>query len=245
MAFSVNPTIAIIPAINHLLTGQTVAFTIAQSGMRSADITCSINEQLQPDPALGILDPVHSGFIYTSPQTVPPENRLRFHCKAGDAPGVYATMELEIVAPVTPPGSALIEASRGAQIESLQGDVSLSIPADALTSDTFITVEQLENRNALALPTDDALNHAAIRLEPSGLQLVQPITVLFPLKSWKEPGSQIPLYLLDEGTGDLGDTGNRAMVDESGLRATASIDHFSTYVAENHTPLNRFLRDRL
>ena len=228
--FSVNPTMAILPTVNRMLTGQTVAFTIAQSGLRSADINCSINDQIQPDPALGILDPVHSGFVYTSPQTVPLENPLRFRCEVDDVPGVFAAMEIEIVAPVPPPGSAHIAASHGGTIESVQGDVILSIPAGALTTDTFITVQQLDP-DVLAIQTDDANNHAAIRLEPTGIQFIQPVTVTFPLRNWIEPGSQIPLYLFDEGTGDLSDTGNKAIADESGLKATASIDHFSTHVA--------------
>ena len=46
----------------------------------------------------------------------------------------------------------------------------------------------------------------------------------------EEPGTALPLYLLDENTGDLIDTGTTAIVDETGLKATGEVSHFSKFV---------------
>jgi len=230
IAFTVRPKMTILPVINRLLTGKTVEFTIAQSGLRSAVISCTVNDQTMPDPSLGTLVPNPAGFSYTSPQELPAVNPVLIRCTAGDAPGVYAELGIEITAPPPPPGTAVISAVHGGTIESVQGDVRISVPAGALTSDMSITVEQLDP-DALAIPSEDAYNHAAIRLEPSGLQFSQTVAISFSLKNRVEPGTQIPLFLFDEGTKELNDTGRTAVVDASGLMATGAVDHFSVFTA--------------
>ena len=231
VSFEIQPTMAIMPVVNRLLTGQSVDFMIVQSGLRSTDIECSINGQADPDPALGTLELVPSGFTYSSPQNVPADNPISIRCEALDSPGVYAELEIEIVAPKPPPGAGVVQALQGGEIESVEGNVKITIPPGALLSDTLIIVEQL-NPDTLPIPSDDGYNLAAVRLEPSGVQFSNPVAITMPLRSREEPGTTIPLYQLDEATGALVDTGKTAAVDDSGLRAVAYVDHFSTYVVK-------------
>lgn len=243
--FTVTPSMMISPVINRLLTGKTVDFMIVQSGLRSTSISCSINGQAVPDPSLGTLELSPSGFAYTSPQEVPGTNPVSIRCEAADAPGVYAEMEIDITAPVPPPGIAVISSVQGGTIESVQSDVRISIPSGAVAADTSITVQQLDP-DALNIPSDTGYIHAAIRLEPSGLLFSQPVAVSFPLRNWVEPGTLIPLHVFDEVTGSLENSGHAGVVDESGIRAEALIDHFSVYAAlEPYTVSHTIARQAL
>ena len=140
-------------------------------------------------------------------------------------------MEIEIAAPVPSPGMAVVNAVQGGVIESFQGDVKLSVAAGSLPADTAITVEQLDP-DVLTISSDDAYNHAVVRVtvEPPGVQFSEPVGITLPLRYWVEPGTPLPLFLLDENMGMLEDAGISAAVDASGLRAIASVNHFSTYV---------------
>jgi hypothetical protein len=227
--FVIRPTMAITPATSRLLTGQTLAFAIVESGARSSEVSCTLIGRASPGPELGQLTMVPGGFGYVAPSSVPPDNPISVRCESQGDPGVYAVAQIEITAPVAPPGQARIEASRGGSVESVDGTVSLSVPPGALPADTTISVERLDPTR-LTLPPDDGYTLAALRLEPSGISFAQPLTVTLPLRSWEPPGTEVPVLVLDEATGALAPTGSVASVDASGLAATASIGHFSVLV---------------
>jgi len=225
--FTVNPTITISPVITRMVTDQTVDFSCMVSGIDSPRLEWSVNHQATPDLSLGTIDATGN---YRSPQTVPPANPVTIRCASADDPAVYAELQVEIIPPVPPPGEGtMVQAATGGEIESAKGEVRVVIPRDVLTSDTVITVEQL-TPDALPAASEDSINLAAARLSPPGLQFSQPVTVIFTLRNWEEPGSGLPLFLLDETTGSLVDTGKMVIVDDTGLKATGEVDHFSTYI---------------
>lgn len=228
--FVIQPAMAITPATSRLLTGQTLAFAIVESGLRSGAVSCTLNGRTSPGPDLGQLTMVPGGFTYVAPPSVPAENPISARCESQDDPGVHAVAQLEITAPVPPPGQASIAAGPGGSVESVDGTVSLSVPPNALRADTTISVGRLDPAS-LTLPPDDNYTLAAVRLEPSGIAFAKPLTVTLPLRSWEPPGTEIPVFVLDEATGALTPTGSVATVDTSGVVATASISHFSVLVA--------------
>ncbi|MBI5125478.1 MAG: IPT/TIG domain-containing protein, partial [Planctomycetes bacterium] len=233
--FTVDPTITISPVITRMVTDQTVDFSCMVSGIDSPRLEWSVNHQATPDLSLGTIDATGN---YRSPQTVPPANPVTIRCASADDPAVYAELQVEIIPLVPPPGEGTtVQAATGGEIESAKGEVRVVIPQNVLTSDTVITVEHL-TPDALPSASEDSINLAAARLSPPGLQFSQPVTVIFTLRNWEEPGSGLPLFLLDETTGSLVDTGKMVLVDDTGLKATGEVDHFSTYIVARTLSVN-------
>jgi hypothetical protein len=125
------------------------------------------------------------------------------------------------------PGQNLVKAETGGKMTSTRGEVTIDIPPGSMAQDTIISVEWVDPAT-LPLPTENSYNLAAVKLEPSGLQFSQPVTVVFSLKDWEEPGTLLAIYLAD-GTAGAIDTGKTAIVGETGLKASTTIEHFSTY----------------
>ena len=222
--FTVVPTISLSPTSTQLLTGSSADFSCVPSGTDTYKIVWSINGQVSPDPTLGAID--NRGH-FTAPSSLPSVNPLTLRCTSADVPALYAEASITVVAPAPMPGQDLVNATTGGQITSAGGEVTINIPPGSMAQDWVISVEWV-NPDTLTSPTENSYNLAAVKLEPSGLQFSQPVTVVFSLRSWQEPGSTLAVYLADGVSGAI-DTGKTATVDETGLNASATIDHFSTY----------------
>jgi hypothetical protein len=222
--FTIIPTISLAPTSTQLLTGASADFSCVPSGTDTYNIIWSINGQTTPDTSLGAID--NRGH-FTAPSSLPPVNTLTLRCTSADVQTLYAEASITVVAPAPMPGQALIKASIGGQMRSTGGDVTINIPPGSMATDTVISVE-LVDPASLPAPTEDSYNLAAVKLEPSGLQFSQPVTVVFSLRSWQEPGTILNVFLAN-GTGGATDTGKTATVDETGIKAVAAIEHFSTY----------------
>jgi len=223
--FTIVPTISLSPASTQLLTGSSADFSCVPSGTDTYKIVWSINGQTAPDPFLGAID--NRGH-FTAPSSLPSVNPLTLRCTSFDVPTLYAEAGIMVVAPAPKPGQDLVQSAIGGQMTSIWGEVALNIPPGSMATDTVISVEWI-NPDTLPLPTENSYNLAAVRLEPSGLQFSKPVTVVFSLRSWQEPGTILAVYLVDETTGTLSDTGKTAMVDETGIKASTAITHFSMY----------------
>jgi formylglycine-generating enzyme required for sulfatase activity len=222
--FMLLPALSLTPDAATLTTGSSLPFRCVPSGLASAQVTWTLNGQANPNPALGLLDATG---VYTAPLTVPSPAVVMVGCAAAASPAVAADARVQIIAPLPPPGQEAISEA-GGQVVSDDGSVAVDIPADALPDDTLVAIR--------ALPSDDypvdaanALNLAATRLEPSGLQLARPATITLALRNWEKPGSVLPLYLLDEANGVLVDAGRTVTVDSTGLAAAGQVDHFSVF----------------
>ena len=226
--FTVVPTISLSPASTQLLTGSSADFSCVPGGTGTYTIVWSINGQTTPDLSLGAIDDLGH---FTAPSSLPPVNPLTLRCTSSDVQTLYAEASITVVAPAPMPGQDLVQAANGGQITSARGEVTIDVPPGSLSQDTVISVEWV-NPDMLPLPTENSYNLAAVRLEPSGLQFSQPVTVVFSLRNWEEPGTTLAVYLADGASGAI-DTGKEATVDETGLKASTTIDHFSTIFVTN------------
>jgi hypothetical protein len=231
-SFTIVPTITLSPASTQLLIGSSADFSCVPSGTDTYNIVWSINGQTAPDPSLGAID--NRGH-FTAPSSLPSVNPLTLKCTSFDVPTLYAETSIIVVAPAPMPGQDLVTAAIGGQMTSNGGEVAIDIPPGSMATDTIISVEWVDPVS-LPAPTEDSYNLAAVKLEPSGLQFSQPVTLIFALRNWQEPGTSLTVYLADEASGTLSATGKTATVDESGLKASTMIDHFSTYYAVLEPP---------
>lgn len=118
--------------------------------------------------------------------------------------------------------------------ESLNPDdhIQLIIPENALTETEDISVTPLQGNyvpGRSSMQSLGLLNMATVNLEPSGLHLEKDAQLEFPLPFQSDQGEVIPLLLFNNQTMQWEDTGDSAVVDQSGTKATAEISHFSTY----------------
>ncbi len=110
--------------------------------------------------------------------------------------------------------------------------IQLIIPQNALTETEDISVTPLQGNDVPGrspMASLGLLNMATVNLEPSGLELAQDGQLEFPLPFQSDQGEVIPLLLFNDQTMQWEDTGDSAVVDQSGTKATANISHFSTY----------------
>jgi hypothetical protein len=222
--FTVVPTISLSPVSTQLLTASSADFSCVPGGTDTYKIVWSINGQTAPDPSLGAID--NRGH-FTAPSSLPSVNPLTLRCTSFDVPTLYAEAGIMVVAPAPKPGQDMVQAAIGGQMTSIWGEVTIDIPPGSMATDTVISVEWVDPAS-LPAPTEDSYNLAAVKLEPSGLQFSQPVTVVFSLRNWEEPGTVLAVYLADGMAGAI-DTGKTATVDETGLKASTTIEHFSTY----------------
>jgi hypothetical protein len=89
-------------------------------------------------------------------------------------------------------------------------------------ADTVIKVETADPED---YPTSavDTVNLAALQLSSETVNFSESIKLSFTLKSWQAPGSLIQLFWYDQAGETLLDSGMTAVVDETGIRASAEI----------------------
>ncbi|HNL69317.1 MAG TPA: hypothetical protein PKK76_12365 [Leptospiraceae bacterium] len=122
--------------------------------------------------------------------------------------------------------SNAITASEGGYVE-LGRNVKLAVPAGALDQDEYITVTAIDRPAAADGVTPVLMGY---KFEPEGLQFSKSalLTICYPSQELSSQGlsaSTAQVYLQDED-GLIGMGGS-----ESGGCVTASVDHFSTYLA--------------
>lgn len=93
----------------------------------------------------------------------------------------------------------------------------------------------IENPAMLPQAPDGVKLLAAGRFEPSGLQFPDGITVTRPLLESRPVGARLTIAVLDESTSRWIDTGERAVVADSGRAATGIVYHFSVLGAVRGT----------
>lgn len=111
----------------------------------------------------------------------------------------------------------------------LNQSVVLTGSAAALPSGvpaTSITITPRAVADVPAAPSE-ATYLAAVECGPSGTTFSQPVTLTFKLSPARTPGEVLTVYYLDSGAWTP--AGTSAQVSSTGLTASASISHFSTY----------------
>ena len=215
--FTIVPTISLSPASTQVVTGGSTDFSCNVSGTATYNITWSVSGP-------GTID---NRGRFTAPSSLPPVNPITLRCTSADDPAVYAEASITVVAPAPMPGQNLIQAATGGQMTSARGEATIIIPPGSMASDTVISVQAVDP-GVLPTPAGNFYNLAAVQLEPTGLQFSQPVTVVFSLRNQVAPGTVLPVYLLDNGV--LTNAGKTATVDQTGLKATGTVDHFSMFV---------------
>lgn len=215
--FTIIPTASLSPLSTQLVTGGSTSFTCTPSGTPTYGIHWSATS--------GTVD--NAGH-FTAPLSVPSTNPITLTCTSTDDSTVYAEANITVVVPPPSPGQDLVYAAAGGQMTSSGGVVTITIPPGAMDANTIISVTDLDPVLS-QVPADGWLNLAAADFEPEGLQFSQPVTASFSLRNLQAPGTVLNVYLVDSATGTLSDTGNTAIVDETGLTASTTLNHFSQY----------------
>ena len=225
-SITIDKTMSLSPNISSLVVGSSVKFTCLISGMEQRGIEWKLNGSTTADSAFGALNQTGQ---YTAPATVPGAAEVAVRCSSTADPSLYKEIPFSLIAPVeVNEASALVSPSKGGSVTSHYDFVTLEIPPNALQSETEITIEPVNP--GLIPATADSLNVAAVKFAPSGLQFDQPVKVVFALPGFEPPGSLLPLFYQDQEVGDVVATEENAVVDDSGLKAEALINHFSTYI---------------
>jgi len=217
--FTIVPTITLTPPSTQLVTGGSTNFSCKVTGTPTYNVTWSATA--------GSID---GWGHFTAPSALPPVNPITLTCASADDSTVNAQASITVVAPAPVSGQIAVPAATGGTLTSPRREVTLTIPPGALASDTVISVAWKDPTD-FSPPVPDAYNLAAVQMGPSGTQFSQPVTVVFSLRNMQTPGSLLEIYLADETTGALSDTGNTAIVDGTGQKAMTTIGHFSTIVA--------------
>lgn len=234
LPFTVPPEIAISPRTLSMITGKTVEYRYTVSGAAPAGIVWTVNGTETPDPELGSLSPVLGSCTYTAPSQVPADNPIHLRCAAADAPDtVFDELVIDIQPPAPPVGTEWIPSSTGGDVSSAEGSVHVSIPPRAHPVDLAVSVTRLDPDEFADPETPDQIPLSAVHLSPPGIAFTEPLTVSFPLSSWTTPGTELPIYYIDEGVPNMDQTptGTYAVVDESGVQAIGQVAHFSKFAA--------------
>ena len=151
----------------------------------------------------------------------PPEPTATTMTTATALPTAVSTVEDQNITVSAPDGSAA------------SGDVTLSIPKDALPEGVSPSDVKIENIGAedLAVSIEDADVVAAYRLLPDGLVLSEPATVSLQLPAASLSGDLLLVHLTAEGLSPIDDL--KVTIDDAGKVATleATITHFSDLTA--------------
>jgi glucose/arabinose dehydrogenase len=148
---------------------------------------------------------------------------------------VFGTTGLSVLAQVLTPGiqlaaqasGSVVRSQAGALVVSQTGEFQIVIPPRALVADTSISIE------APAQPLPALTGReivASIDALPSGTTFQIPVRLSLQLSTELDPGSELPVLVLDPGSRQYTDSGFRAVVNESGRVAVAFITHFTTLV---------------
>jgi len=131
-----------------------------------------------------------------------------------------------------------------------EGDViTLDVPSGALDSDVSLSVTHLQGLEIPSIPPKGHLSFATAHFGPTGTLFKKPVTISFPLPQQMLPGSELPLYSLEELQRiKWQDKGIKALVNADGLTASAQVDHFSVYsvmpeIQVTETPVDTLWED--
>ena len=123
-----------------------------------------------------------------------------------------------------------VRVSQGANVISEDSATSLLVPPDAIDSDVRISVVSV-SAAGFPRPAPGQLPIVSIKGTPTGTKFQIPVRLTFPLNAQLEPGTQIPLLILDPQTLQYEPTEFVAVVDGSGRTASAQVTYLSTFVA--------------
>jgi IPT/TIG domain/ZU5 domain len=137
-----------------------------------------------------------------------------------------ANVSAQGVRPTPQMSGGTVDASKGAEVFSSDGSVSLLIPPGALSADTNISVKSIP-ASSLPDPSGTQKIVGVVQADPPTTFLI-PVALTFPLAAQLDPGTEIPLLISRAGAYDPSEF--TAVVDSSGRTATARVTHFSTYV---------------
>jgi hypothetical protein len=144
----------------------------------------------------------------------------------------YWSVEVQTIF-LKPVSQIIVIGSAGGNIKETddEGDViSLDIPSGALDANIGISVTHLQGLEIPSYPPKNHLSFATAHFGPTGTSFKKPVTITVPLPQQMLPGSDLPLYSLEEPLRMIWqDTGIMASVNADGITASAQVTHFSIY----------------
>ncbi|WP_437744257.1 hypothetical protein WMF39_04170 [Sorangium sp. So ce1504] len=164
----------------------------------------------------------------------------RVEVRVASKPGTF--VDVEVVGVVDPidldPGGDLVTGTvgpAGGVVSSSGGPGLISIPPDALSAPTSITIAKLSDTAAASPLPDGLVLVGGVELLPEGTLFDAPALVLVPLTRRLTPGRPLTALYYDPAQGawvrSLMSTGEHAsaMVTSDGAHAAFLVDHFSSH----------------
>ncbi len=223
--FNVPASVTISPVEPWASVGAGIAFRAEVTAAISHDFIWSVNGLAGGSTESGTID---AAGLYQAPTSIPAGGKVIVSVALAADPSVSAATEVEIRPPPSLPGAALILASSGGRVRSMDGGAAIDIPPGALAADTAISVETLLPDELPPPPASERIL-GAVHFEPSGLVFLSPATVTLPIARYIATGTPLPVRLIDPASSEYVDEDVTASAGPDGTSATFQIAHFSTF----------------
>jgi hypothetical protein len=223
--FEVPETIRLSPSDPEIQVGSELQFEAEVLARGIVDLIWSVNGVPGGTVDTGTVSPTG---LYRAPAEIPPEGMVTLSAALTSKPAVSGQTEVFLQPPPITPGGGLLLASSGGMIRAEDGRSGVQVPEGALADKEWISVSTLAGADQPPPPAGRRVMGAA-RFLPEGLSFNQPVIITLPLAKYFEPGTTLPLYHYDAGTGTHEDVGVVATVGSGGDRASAAVTHFSIY----------------
>lgn len=140
------------------------------------------------------------------------------------------------------PDKAEVVGPSGGIIET-DTDVVLEIPSGSVLEPTTFTVTRVnEEKLEISETIDNAYLLGAAEFGPSGQQFKWPVKVTLPIKENLTPGTELPLYIYSEDTGNYLESEFTCMIDDNGASCTGEVSHFTSIACVMPVPADKLWR---
>lgn len=226
--FTVPTSVNVSPSVTSVVVGGWLQFETQIISSNETTVNWSVNGIPGGSSMVG---EINAGGLYRAPANIP-ATPITITATLSNNPSIAGTAAVSVLPPPAVAGSATVLAATGGVIRSTDGRAAVRIPAHALADNTEVTITPVYGRQLPpALPERRVVG--AVRFGPSPLTFSSPVTITVPLTRYYRPNTQLTLRYFDEQTNNYTSEQLVATVNESGEQATASVNHFSTYVVDD------------
>ena len=223
-AFTIPAAVIVTPQASSVILGGTQQFAATVVSSYETEVSWSVDGLAGGNATVGTITPQG---LYQAPEEMPSAEAVTVTATLISNPSVIGQTSLAMLAPPLTPGQASVLASKGGVVRSADRTAMVDIPAGALQASSNISVQALRGAAPPAAPAGKRII-GSIELGPSGLAFNSPVTITIPLIRYFVPGTHLPLYLWNSGTGSYESQGMATVLD-NGEQAAAAVSHFSTY----------------
>lgn len=233
-SFTVPTSISVSPSVTSVVVDGWLQFATEVVSANQTDVSWSVNGIAGGNSTVG---EINAQGLYRAPSNIPVGTPITVTAALNSNPSIVGTAAVSILPPPAVAGSATVLAATGGVVRSTDGRANVSIPPQALPNNTEVTIAPLYGRQLPpSLPERRVVG--AVRFGPSPLSFSSPVTITVPLTRYYRPTTQLTLRYFDEQTNNYTSEQLVATVNETGEQATASVNHFSTYVVDDSETLS-------